>query len=297
MRGGFQTATMRTPVTISAVGHAAFLVWATVTLTSMPYKTQMPPPIVLDASTDIGDTKITSGAKSAPLPQPQAFAEQVGDRKTPDDPLAKLANKEVKAAVEAPPPMPEPKPAPTSAPKQTQPKRDLIAETIKKDQNRKSEPKKAASAPPAPKEDQPKFDPKQVAALLDKRTAQRTAAVGDVLNTTPALGAPSENSAQLSQSEIGALIDRLGKLWTPPAGASNPDQLVVLIRVKLKPDGTLAAPPMVLTSGQNPLFVAARDSAVRAIFRGQPYDMLKPEHYDQWKDMEINFDPRQMLGG
>src|ERR1041385_2640400 len=102
MRGGFQTATMRTPVTISAVGHAAFLVWATVTLTSMPYKADMPPPIVLDASTDIGDTKITSGAKTAPpLPQPQAFAEQVGDRKTPDDPLAKLANKEVKAAVEA----------------------------------------------------------------------------------------------------------------------------------------------------------------------------------------------------
>jgi hypothetical protein len=25
--------------------------------------------------------------------------------------------------------------------------------------------------------------------------------------------------------------------------------------------------------------------------------MLKPEHYEQWKDMQITFDPRDMFGG
>jgi colicin import membrane protein len=54
---------------------------------------------------------------------------------------------------------------------------------------------------------------------------------------------------------------------------------------------------MVLSSGKSPFFVAARDSAIRALFRGQPYDMLKPEHYEQWRDIEITFDPRDMLGG
>jgi hypothetical protein len=72
---------------------------------------------------------------------------------------------------------------------------------------------------------------------------------------------------------------------------------VVLIRVKLNRDGRLAAPPIVLTSGASPLFMAARDSAIRALFRGQPYDMLKPEHYEQWKDVEITFDPRDMIRG
>jgi colicin import membrane protein len=43
--------------------------------------------------------------------------------------------------------------------------------------------------------------------------------------------------------------------------------------------------------------MAARDSAIRALFRGQPYDMLKPEHYEQWKDVEITFDPRDMIRG
>ena len=54
---------------------------------------------------------------------------------------------------------------------------------------------------------------------------------------------------------------------------------------------------MVLTSGKVRCFTAARDSAIRALFRGQPYDMLKPEHYEQWKDIEITFDPRDMIRG
>jgi colicin import membrane protein len=70
---------------------------------------------------------------------------------------------------------------------------------------------------------------------------------------------------------------------------------VVLVRVRLKSDGTLASQPQVLNSGSSPLFHAARDAAVRALYRGQPYTMLRPEHYEQWKDIEITFDPRSMM--
>ncbi len=101
----------------------------------------------------------------------------------------------------------------------------------------------------------------------------------------------------MSLSELDALRQRLAQLWNIPAGAKDPQELVVQIRMKLKPDGTLAGPPMVLTSGKSPLFVAARDSAIRALFRGQPYDMLRPENYELWKDIEITFDPRDMIRG
>jgi colicin import membrane protein len=80
-------------------------------------------------------------------------------------------------------------------------------------------------------------------------------------------------------------------------GASNPEEMVVKIRVKLGRDGKLAGPPMVLTSGRGSLFEAARDRAVRALFEGQPFEMLKPEHYDLWKEIEITFDPREMTPG
>ena len=57
---------------------------------------------------------------------------------------------------------------------------------------------------------------------------------------------------RLSQSELDALRARLAQLLEhPPAGAQDPQELVVLIRVQLKPDGTLAAPPMVLDQRQS----------------------------------------------
>ena len=107
---------------------------------------------------------------------------------------------------------------------------------------------------------------------------------------------PKANAETLSMSELDALRARLASLWNIPAGAKDPRELTVLIRIKLKPDGTLNGPPMVLTSGNTPLFAAARDSAIRALFRGQPYDMLRPETYELWKDIEITFDPQMIRG-
>jgi colicin import membrane protein len=84
-------------------------------------------------------------------------------------------------------------------------------------------------------------------------------------------------------------------LWSPPAGARNPEDLIVEIRVKLNRDGRLAGSPVVLTAGSSPMFVASRESALRAINRGQPFDMLRPENYEAWKNIEITFDPRDVF--
>ena len=40
---------------------------------------------------------------------------------------------------------------------------------------------------------------------------------------------------------------------------------------------------------------AAADSAVRAVYQCQPYE-LPAEKYAVWRDMILNFDPRQMYG-
>jgi hypothetical protein len=39
------------------------------------------------------------------------------------------------------------------------------------------------------------------------------------------------------------------------------------------------------------------ESAKRAILTCQPFKMLRADTYDQWKDIEITFDPREMFGG
>jgi len=69
-------------------------------------------------------------------------------------------------------------------------------------------------------------------------------------------------------------------------------ELTVDISMKLRRDGTLANSPTVLTSGESDLFKASRDSALNAIECGQPFTMLRPEHYNEWKEIVITFDPR-----
>jgi outer membrane biosynthesis protein TonB len=284
---------MRTAYTISAVGHAAVLLWSVWSLsaTSLPVSSTEGLPVDLVTASDF--SKITAGSKDAPKAEtPKPLVEKVAEAKPVEDPTAKVVEKkEVKAARE-PPPAPETKPAESEPEKkQAEAKPDPIADALAKDEAKKPEPKKADVKPPTPPKKPapptPKFDPKQVAALLDKRDSTRLAAAGETLNSAPSLGLSNGAAAQLSLSELEALRARLAQLWTVPAGAKDPQELVVLIRVKLNRDGKLAAPPVVLSSGKSPLFMAARDSAIRALFRGQPYDMLKPEHYEQWKDVEI----------
>ena len=294
---------MRTAYTISAVGHAAVLLWSVWSLsaTSLPVSSTEGLPVDLVTASDF--SKITAGSKDAPKAEtPKPLVEKVAEAKPVEDPTAKVVEKkEVKAARE-PPPAPETKPAESEPEKkQAEAKPDPIADALAKDEAKKPEPKKADVKPPTPPKKPapptPKFDPKQVAALLDKRDSTRLAAAGETLNSAPSLGLSNGAAAQLSLSELEALRARLAQLWTVPAGAKDPQELVVLVRIKLNRDGKLAAPPVVLSSGTSPLFMAARDSAIRALFRGQPYDMLKPEHYEQWKDIEITFDPREMFGG
>jgi outer membrane biosynthesis protein TonB len=294
---------MRTAYAVSGAGHVAVLLWSVWSLAANPLPVVSTEGLPVDLVTASEFSKITAGSKDAPKADtPKPLVEKVAEANPVEDPTAKVVEKkEVKAARE-PPPAPETKPSESNPEqKQAESKPEQVTDAPAKDEAKKPEPKKADVKPPVPPKKPappaPKFDPKQVAALLDKRDSTRLAAAGENLNSSPSLGLSNATAAQLSLSELEALRARLAQLWTIPAGAKDPQELVVQIRVKLKPDGTLAGPPMVLTSGKSQLFVAARDSAVRALFRGQPYDMLKPEHYEQWKDVEITFDPRDMIRG
>ena len=296
---------MRTATTISAIGHAAVLLWSVWSLAARPLTVPPSDSLPVDIVTATEFSQITKGMKSAPQTEtPKPLVEKVAEAKPVEDATAMLVEKkEVKAARETPP-SPEVKPVEEKPkePKQAEAKVDPIAEALTKE-DPKQQPKKAEAKPqpptppkkPAPPA--PKFDPKQVEALLDKRNATRLAAAGETLNTSPGLGLPNGQATQLSQSELDALRARLRELWNPPLAPSDPEELVVVVEVKFRPDGTVEGQPRVLSSGRTPMAAAARDSAVRALLRGQPFTMLRREHYDLWKDIEIKFDPREMIRG
>ncbi len=148
--------------------------------------------------------------------------------------------------------------------------------------------------PKKPVRQQPKFDADKIAALLDKRDPQRHAAVGAELNSVPGLGAAHGTAAKLSQSEIAALRKRITDCWTVPAGAAGADNLKVVFRVIFRRDGTIERGPDAVEGSASPYGPSFAESGKRAILQCQPYTMLHQETYDSWKDIEIEFSPRDM---
>ena len=76
--------------------------------------------------------------------------------------------------------------------------------------------------------------------------------------------------------------------------------LVVEVRISLLPDGSLAAPPelMRVEQARNPLAQMAAEAALRAVVQCAPFgDILRPEKYALWNEIDFVFDPREMLGG
>jgi colicin import membrane protein len=280
---------MKTASVISTALHIGVLLWATLSFTGKTLEATPVESLPVDLVTTEQFSKMMKGAKDAPeKEEPAPLVEKQLDQPKPvEEPKPKITEKkEIPTPAAAPPPA------------GSEPPPDAIAEQLKKPppkEEAKVEPKPLP--PKKPAKEQPKFDADKIAALLDKRDPQRNAATGELSNSTPALGASSGNDKRLSQSELDALRARLMSLWNPPVGIQNPEQLIIRVRIQLKPDGQLAGPPMVLTSGTGQLYLSARDSAMRAVFRAQPFDMLKRETYDTWKDIEVTFDPRDMFRG
>jgi outer membrane biosynthesis protein TonB len=259
----------RTSSAISAGLHAAVLLWALVSFSGKALEATPVDSLPIDLVSEKDFSEMTKGVKTAPKAEiPKPLVEKIDQPKPAETPRPKVTEKKEIAptAQKTPEPQPQPKP-------------DPIAEKLKKQEQQKQEAKQEPLPPKRPpQKQQPKFDADKIAALLDKREPQR-------------------NAAHLSQSELDALRSRLMSLWNPPVGIQNPEEFIIRIRIRLDKGGKLSAPPIVLSSGSGPLYNSARDSAVRAVFQGQPFTMLKPDHYEIWKDIEVNFDPRDMFRG
>jgi outer membrane biosynthesis protein TonB len=225
--------------------------------------------------------------ESKPEPKPEAKAEPKPDPK----PEAKAEPKPDPKPETKPEPKPDPKAAEKPNKKPDEYKPDQIAELLKKDQQKQSKPQLQDKQTP----DAPKYNANQIAELLDHREPQRQAATGSAINSTANLGAQNAAAdAQLSQSEIGAFRDRIRDCWSPPAGVDSNTNVYVELRVLFKQDGSLAQTPVVVAGSASALGPALAESGKRALLKCQPFTMLKPEHYAQWKDITVNFNPRDL---
>lgn len=303
MKLPFKMPENKTGLIVSVIAHAAFFTWGIVSFSARPLEAKPTDSLPVDIISAEKFSQLTKGLKTGKKDAPnKEQVEKVAEPKPVEEtPTPKVTEKkEVKtAAAEPTPPMPpEQQKVEPPKPDKKPPPKDEIAEALKKEQIKKKQEEQKQKAAEKKQQQQPKFDPNQIAALLDKRDPTRQTLTGSALSPQPAaLGVRSGSAPKLSQSELDAMRQRLMQLWNPPAGVQNPEQLVVKIRIQLGRDGKLNGPPLVLTSGHGTLFETARDNAIRALFRGQPFEMLSKDTYDLWKEIEITFDPRDMYRG
>ena len=103
---------------------------------------------------------------------------------------------------------------------------------------------------------------------------------------------------ELSISDKDLIKSQIAKCWTVPAGARDAASIKVLVKVIIEKDGTVQATELLdkvkYSSGDN-FYRAAADSAIRAVKKCSPLKNLPQDKYDSWKELELNFDPKEMI--
>jgi colicin import membrane protein len=169
------------------------------------------------------------------------------------------------------------------------------------------EEKKKKLAEQKRKEDEKKKKQQQadrLAALLDKDPTRKGApnAATEPQNPTdytgPTAGAREGNEPVLSVREQDLLKSQISQqlrgCWKLPGGGGGIETMVVTVRWRLRPDGSLDGEPALEGPQSSPVYQIAAEAAVRAVKMCSPFT-LPPDRYWAWKSIIWDFDPREML--
>ncbi len=143
------------------------------------------------------------------------------------------------------------------------------------------------------------FDPNTIAALIDKSKedlAETTKKTDKITQSQD----PSMNLSGLTLNEEDALKAQIFGCWSIPLGLPYNENLLVRIKLKLKPDGTVIKTEILDHKRMNKpgqaFYKVLAESALRAIQLCQPL-RVPTTGYERWKDLQLNFDAREMLEG
>jgi colicin import membrane protein len=203
--------------------------------------------------------------------------------------------------VPKPPEKPVEKPAPKETAKETPkpPKLDEVAKLLEQNKD-----KPAPNPTPKPKsgEDSAERRPPdlaEISRLLSREAPSSVGAAGRELNRTASLGAPNASAARMTPTvsdALNSLLQEQYKACWNYLALSNGPRYVAKIRVSYRPDGSLAAQPVLTNPPSDPQSRSLADSALRAVKRCNPLQIparFQP-YYEQWKDWVVGFDPDNM---
>ena len=143
------------------------------------------------------------------------------------------------------------------------------------------------------------IDTNQIAALIDK-AKEETAKVEKKDNKLTQSSVKNSFATGLTLSEEDALRAQIFGCWTVPLGLPYDDNLLVRIKLELKQDGTISRSEILDHERMNrpgqKFYKVLAESALRAVRICQPLK-VPTTGYEKWKNIQLNFNPTEMLKG
>ncbi len=143
------------------------------------------------------------------------------------------------------------------------------------------------------------FDPNNIAALIDKSKEETAEVIKKNNDITQDQEINIENTG-LTLSEEDALKAQIFGCWSIPLGLPYNENLLVRIKLKLKPDGSVTKTEILDHARMNKpgqgFYKVLAESALRAVKLCQPL-RVPTTGYERWKELQLNFDAREMLEG
>ena len=142
-------------------------------------------------------------------------------------------------------------------------------------------------------------DTNQIAALIDK--AKEVEAVQSKQNEKVTQSSKKNSFASgLTLSQEDALRAQIFGCWSVPLGLPYDQNLLVRVKLQLKKDGTIMKSEILDHERMNKpgqkFYKVLAESALRAVRLCQPLK-VPPTGYEKWKNIQLNFNPAEMLKG
>ena len=286
---------MNISIIISSVFHALLII---ITAMSLPFLTKKPldiPPIVSVELIQIAEkTNVPFAPKAKKIIEKVKEKEKLVSEQAPPKKVKKTKTKTVvspdqnnkKIENQTPEAIPLP---------------DKTVKKIKTKEEKKQNPEKVDKEVKQVSEFEKKdlFDPNNIAALIDK-SKEETA---EVIKKNNDITQDQERNIEdigLTLSEEDALKAQIFGCWSIPLGLPYNENLLVRIKLKLKPDGSVTKTEILDHARMNKpgqgFYKVLAESALRAVKLCQPL-RVPTTGYERWKELQLNFDAREMLEG
>ena len=286
---------MNISIIISSVFHALLII---ITAMSLPFLTKKPldiPPIVSVELIQIAEkTNVPFAPKAKKIIEKVKEKEKLVSEQAPPKKVKKTKTKTVvspdqnnkKIENQTPEAIPLP---------------DKTVKKIKTKEENKQNPEKVDKEVKQVSEFEKKdlFDPNNIAALIDKSKEETAEVIKKNNDTTQDQERNIENTG-LTLSEEDALKSQIFGCWSIPLGLPYNENLLVRIKLKLKPDGSVTKTEILDHARMNKpgqgFYKVLAESALRAVKLCQPL-RVPTTGYERWKELQLNFDAREMLEG